>query len=78
MVRIGNYALEIKTMAIELRRKSDDTLVKAGDVLTRKDKIDITVKQVLSPSYKYGAAPILAFDGVIYLPSEVGCYATTV
>ena len=64
-------------MAIELRRKADDTKVKEGDTLTTK-RGDFRVKWIMGPSFKFGAAGIVGEDGLVRLPSECGCYATTV
>lgn len=66
-------------MAIELRRKSDDSLVKAGDKLkTNLGVTEFTVREILGPSFKFGAAPIVTTEGAIILPSQCGCYVTTV
>lgn len=65
-------------MAIELRRKSDNSLVKPGEYLTTNGGKTIIVKEIMGPSHRYGSSPILDADGSIRLPSDVGCYSTTV
>lgn len=64
-------------MAIELRRKSDDSQVKAGDTLQGPNGT-FKVVALLGPSFKLGSSPIQAENGSIYLPSQCGCYSTTV
>ena len=65
-------------MAIELRRKSDDTIVLPGDKLKRDNGMEVEVLHVLGPSIRWGASPIMGTDKKLYLPSELGCYSTTV
>lgn len=64
-------------MPVRLRRKSDDSLVKAGDTITSLSGVTFKVTEILPPSYKTGGAMMKCSDELMRLPSECGLYYST-